>query len=562
MSCNLQRMPRPDATEFEVKISDTAEPIFNSGKGGYHWKPVDELLVKELNVLRPRCKKGTDSGRAANVFSESHTKDFDFYMVFLGPDYSVDSFLKVARDRMKRHALVKTAAAVENHEGQWRVTHIIERSDVDLGKDLIDHFPLVDEVEKVEVQGDITEAPEVNSVDLDDFLTAINGLEPHLDEIQMLPSKFESFCESNGFSIDRSVSSDVLACVLSSQMVLFAGPSGTGKSRIARLLQEFFSPSSVESVIEAKRHWISTEDVLGYYSVLGDTYASTSDTVKLLGIHEHVANWLESEAKDPYCPIILVEEANLSPIEGYFGPAVHGLSGTSNPFIEWHIHSMAGGVEDAGNGLKLPPVLRIGPFPRIFGTINVDATAAAPSRKVVARSAVVLMGSQGSDLDDMKPVLDTFDQGGGVGEPTLSSEPWLIDPAAAIRDLDDDQSKALASQLAETVKSVGAISPSRRQLAKSLMYMAYFIKLADEDPDGVVIQIAAENAILHFVLPVLESDAFGRAIETLSGLGLCASSEDSSKVGGLLQPRVELLRNEMSIDAALLGSADFWLALS
>jgi hypothetical protein len=66
-----------EPTQFELNVSERADAIVAAGKTGYAWNPVDELLKQELDVSSTRCKQANNSGRAANVLTESNDKDVE-----------------------------------------------------------------------------------------------------------------------------------------------------------------------------------------------------------------------------------------------------------------------------------------------------------------------------------------------------------------------------------------------------------------------------------------------------------------------------------------------------
>ena len=275
--------------------------------------------------------------------------------------------------------------------GQWRVRSIVERKGVGLAEQISSSFPAVNppdihyvepspgEMEEGASEG--TAAPEVLTVDPDDFASAMLSYEAELTGLERLPTRFIQFAQKAGVVVDMTTSVDVLASILASQFVLFAGPSGTGKSTLARQLQHFFADEDKAQIFEARRQWGSLEDLVGYYSVLGDQFATTPDTQKILDLHEASVSPLLGEKGTPVSgpPIMLVEEINLSAPEGYLAPVIHGLSGVRTPFLEWHLHSKDSGAEDETALLTLPELAMIGPYPRVLGTINVDANAHAPA---------------------------------------------------------------------------------------------------------------------------------------------------------------------------------------
>ena len=432
----------PEYTQFEKKLHETASPIYEEGRTGYAWQPVDELLAAELDLDGvTRCKRAGGSGRAANVLTESNDKDIALYLIFIGPDYNREAFIDVAIDRTQRFPNVETVAIADRTGTYWRVRSIVERAGIGGAKKIRSSFPAVTDDDIVLVDSDLTDEEEIRSpqppavpaVDPDIFDSAMLDDEAELDELEGLIEDFREFAEENGVIVDATMAADYLAATLSSQLLFFAGPSGTGKSVSARLLQRFFAQGARSQTLEARRQWLSPDDLVGYYSVLADQFATTPDTGKLVEAHEASINPVISGKEIEGPPILLVEEINLSPPEGYLAPVIHGLSGVSTPRLLWDLHSRTAGAVDQSSVIKLPETLRLGPYPRVLGTINVDSTAHAPARKVASRACVLLLEPKVLSENELKllgeAVAVTEPESGAPGPlswatPLQRSAPW------------------------------------------------------------------------------------------------------------------------------------------
>ena len=93
----------------------------------------------------------------------------------------------------------------------------------------------------------------------------------------------------------------------------------------------------------------------------------------------------------------------------------------------WMLHETFVGANAGGSNLNLPSTLLFGPYPRVIGTINVDTTAPAPARKVVARSSVILLKPEALTVGALVNLFgqeqESSDAWHGEGAP------WLGDPA-------------------------------------------------------------------------------------------------------------------------------------
>ncbi len=566
-------MSEPSLTEFESRISVAADLVYASGKTGYNWDAVDQILSKELNLDgMTRCKKANNSGRAANVLTESMDKDIQLYLVFINEPYTVEKFLRAAENRISRFPKVNTVAVLNRTSGSWRVRAIVERGGVGLADEIKDSFPALgdDDIHLVDANPDdemgpaaVAGVPSAPVVAEDEFVSEMTARETRVAGISELPELFLDFAHKRGVVMDMSLATDVLAATLSSQLLMFAGPSGTGKSTVARLLRSFFAAVDRRFEVEAMRQWLTPDDLAGYYSVLGRQYATASGTMAIVGMHEASVAPLIHDGSIQGPPILLVEEMNLSAPEGYLAPVIHGLSGVSEPILRWELHT--GGTEaiDEAAFVSLPQVALIGPFPRVFGTINVDVSAQAPARKVAARSSVVLVDrapTTAAELEELAAATIDTD----AGPTDAPGEKFLGNPLAALEAIPSEEISAIATKLQDFIGGIEGLLISRRDAKRCLAYMAYLRMLCGYEPgvEDATLQIAVENAFAHNVLPTVEVGSFAQVVEGLSGLDLVPAAASRGEVGGLLSPRVDRLLGLAGGGFGLGGTLDFWSALS
>jgi len=362
------------------------------------------------------------------------------------------------------------------------------------------------------------------------------------DKVAKLPVLFKDFLDMRGLVYDPATQVDMLACALGSQFLLFAGPSGTGKSTAAKALAEFFTPQR-QGVIEARPAWTSTEDVVGQYSVYTGTYVAGPHTDEIAGLNG---------VKSP--PTVIVEEANLSPMEAYLGPVITTASKVAFRELCWAMHQQ--------ESITSPPtVVVLGAWPRFYGTVNVDSTAEAPAPKVSGRACVVLL--EPPDVDTA--LLSTAALHAPANLPPGPKEAAEVfgDPlnawntqltGHAQQDLTDALQPVLKALRDSAGRGLNVVSP--RDVQRCVAYMAWHAALANAAVTGGLLEStslaeSAENAVLHFILPGLSSEQFGRVLGALE-----AVVTDR----GLLSRRVARL---LAGGESLFGVApDFWASLS
>ncbi len=564
-------MTEPASSDLEQQISAIADGVIAEGKTGYNWSEVDGLLQEALDPRLPtRCKRANSSGRAANVLTESNDKDVGLYMVFVQSPYTIDQFDGVARNRMSRFELVRAVAVADRSAGTWRVRRYFERQGEgiadSLGDRLTDAFPLLSLPDsRVTVPAFDHEAsppPTASAVSIDpeDFEHRVASMPAPEAPSPELLDEFAAFVAERALNFPMSVLADAVASFLSSQLVFLAGPSGTGKSQLGRCLMDFFSQEAHSHVVEGRRQLLGPEDLAGYFSNISDRFAVGPETLGLVGLHEAAFAPQEPLA----CPILLVEEANLSTIEGYLAPVVHGLSAPSVPIVKWRLHARLAQVEDPELAVEIPPQVYLGPFPRFLATINVDASAHAPARKVVSRGLVLLLEPETPQPNRIAELLSGDPP---VSAPRGAGANHVGDPAATLRSLDAAQIETLLATYLDVAKQVAGtevnVDPSYRDLRRVLQYMSVFVALTQGRGSGGVdlTRLAAENAFMHVSLPALNAADFVATVNSAAKSTALCGAADPEGVGGLLQSRVRSLAR--SIEGSLFAdSVDFWTALS
>lgn len=365
-----------------------------------------------------------------------------------------------------------------------------------------------------------------------------------IDELAPLPKEFSDFLMTRGLVYDPLTQVDMLASVLGSQFLLFAGPSGTGKSTAARVLADFFVPRACSGVIDARPAWTSSEDVAGQFSAFAGSYVEGPGTQTLISLHG-----------SNLTTVLTVEEANLSPMEAYLGPLITAASAVSFEQMRWPLHKAS-----ASASAGVPADILLGAWPRFFGTVNVDSTAEAPAPKVSGRACVVLLEPSEVDVAlsstaaiNAAPGTAATPPGGVVlGDPRSA---WTSYALSGETDMVVDALKPLLAVLeASAGRGLNVVSP--RDVQRCVVFMSWHFQLLEaSQASGLLgfadIATSAENAVMHYVLPGLSAEQFGRAVEPLRA---------TATPGGLLERRLSRLT---SSGESIFGVApDFWASLS
>ena len=166
-------------------------------------------------------------------------------------------------------------------------------------------------------------------------------------------------------------------------LTVFSGEPGTGKTSICNIVAHILGTSQVSSLVQngegvelsryvpisIERGWTSKRDFIGYYNPLSQAFEQANkhlyDGLRLLDAEGE-------QSKYPY--IVLLDEANLSPIEYYWADFMN-ICDSDSRF----------GKITLGNDiqLKIPPTLRF------MATINNDDTTERLSPRLIDRATLI-----------------------------------------------------------------------------------------------------------------------------------------------------------------------------
>lgn len=545
----------PSPTDFEKGLSTIVAEKIAAGGTGYRWKAADEYLDAlqlPTSPRRPtptRWKRTHVGGRRYNVLQESANSQRAtvFFIVVHGGETIEALKPIVLRDLRGQPDLAGAVAMVSEGSDGWRVRAIVSQHDDAALGILRAAFPAASQNVSVLESGSLMGPVRDHTTD---------------DRLTRCLFDFIAFSDKRGLRLDTSTSIDLLAATLASQFLLFSGPSGTGKSMSARVLADFFSPKFAQGLIEGRRQWIGPEDVVGYYSSINSAFLETQFTgeVRRLSQFSDVDVAELNHAPAGTTPFLLIEEANLSPMEGYLSPLFHGLSRPSAGEVRWSLSGAAAPSDsDVNNDLRL------GPFLRVLGTINVDATAPSPARKVTSRAAVMLI--EPVPMPPFGELLETLSKANADWqdeEPLGASV--IQDPMAILSVAAEDRKNSCIGVLADSLERLSPLRAARRDIDRCVLYMLWFEGLASSfaaEAGGAeaLRGLAAENALLHYILPGLPPAGFRQALRSLESSG-SLRSPGAPCLAGLLQPRVERLQATLDGAQGFEGAMDFWNALS
>jgi hypothetical protein len=236
------------------------------------------------------------------------------------------------------------------------------------------------------------------------------------------------YCRSQGFPFEPDLIARYLAAALTKPLVILAGVSGTGKSKLAELVAEFYSadrgPSSAApstpapgnsfvfvpargapnldrfALVAVRPDWIDNQSILGFVNPITNQYESTQALDLVLRAHTALDAAPDKAAAPRF--FMLLDEMNLARVEHYFSDwlaCTESRRYLPNGIVSQQpvpLHRMGetlktvlqrsdGSTED----MEVPPSLPLPTNLIVTGTVNVDETTYGFSPKVLDRAMVL-----------------------------------------------------------------------------------------------------------------------------------------------------------------------------
>lgn len=197
-----------------------------------------------------------------------------------------------------------------------------------------------------------------------------------------------SFIESAHRTVSANDVANYLICISQGFITTFAGEPGTGKTSLCNILAKALglvvdTPQKRFVDISVERGWTSHKDFIGYYNPLTKTMEKSNMEVFNAFARMNSECGCDQSKIAPF--VILLDEANLSPIEHYWAAFLRNCDFTS---VSNRTISLGG-----NNNFKLPEHLRF------LATVNFDHTTEDLSPRFLDRSWVIMLEPSGIDDD-------------------------------------------------------------------------------------------------------------------------------------------------------------------
>lgn len=161
--------------------------------------------------------------------------------------------------------------------------------------------------------------------------------------------------------------------------VILTGLSGSGKTKLAEAFSMWITENKNQyCMISVGADWTNHEPLLGFPNALEKENYIKPDCGSL--------DLILRASADPDRPYFLIlDEMNMSHVERYFADFLSAMESTDSDIA---LHA---GTEEwnAGDGLKVPPSIKLPKNLFIIGTVNIDETTYMFSPKVLDRANVI-----------------------------------------------------------------------------------------------------------------------------------------------------------------------------
>lgn len=335
--------------------------------------------------------------------------------------------------------------------------------------------------------------------------------------------------------------------------LLFAGISGTGKSRIVKQLAYKSCPDHAElrkdttspgnyCLIEVKPNWHDSTELLGYRSQIGSKHYVLTPFIKFL-----VNAMLHSDTPFFAC----LDEMNLAPVEQYFAEFLSVLESrkkkdghiTSEALIkadvfkefEHQLRNELFGLESStsdeyGTHATSDPTLHYGKENEVYetlktdglripenliviGTVNMDETTHQFSRKVIDRAMTIEMNI----ADGEAPFTSFFDdyEELAYADNPLGKDlflPKFVSASEALAAMTEEDSQFLKDELPSKLAALNhALNGTPFKVAYRVQneLILYFAALRADSPDVEKVKLlvtAIDSILMMKVLPRIEGD--------------------------------------------------------
>jgi hypothetical protein len=296
---------------------------------------------------------------------------------------------------------------------------------------------------------------------------------------------------ARGRDMDDWEIANILISTQQSFTTFFAGLPGVGKTSLCRLIADVQGIRSRLQEVSVARGWTSQKDLIGFFNPLTSRFQPSST-----GIYSFLSALAKEKEQNAAMAYILLDEANLSPIEHYWSAFMGMTDGEGERSL------MLG-----QDRIQIPETLRF------LATINYDGTTEPLSPRVVDRAPIIVLSP--------RDIATVSSHNSSEAEPhlPLSAEQMkeLFGNAKGNPPLEDAEASVLnkikRTLLDPDVTRGKPISISPRKELAIRQYCAKARGIMNAENDFLALDIA----VLQHILPLIRGSGakFAKRLDTL-----------------------------------------------
>lgn len=347
------------------------------------------------------------------------------------------------------------------------------------------------------------------------------------------------YCRSRGFPFEPDLIARYIAALLTKPFVILAGVSGTGKSKLAELVAEFYSATATGgtgavgtpapgssyvftsakgkpdptrfALVAVRPDWIDNQSILGFVNPITEKYESTQALDLILRARE--AFKAAPKKNDAPRYFLLLDEMNLARVEHYFSDWLSCAESrrlqTDGSIMQQPVplHRSASPMEARvanpdGSFLNVPvpAALELPTNLVVTGTVNVDETTYGFSPKVLDRAMVIEFDTV--DLEGLRTGTIGSGQAGYRFPKSLIA--FQLATAEDYKHLPDTAHRHLSA--VNAILTDARLHLGYRAANEIALFMRVYHSILPEDAADVDWVRALDAAVLQKVLPRLSGN--------------------------------------------------------
>jgi hypothetical protein len=356
---------------------------------------------------------------------------------------------------------------------------------------------------------------------------------------QVASENVVEYCRRQGFPFDPDLLARYLASLQAKPFVILAGVSGTGKSKLAELVAEFYtrgqtaqatvSPPSIPAfgsqyvyatpqqpapdrtrfaLVPVRPDWIDGQSIIGFVNPITESYESTQALDLILRAHRALSAIVDKAQAERY--FLLLDEMNLARVEHYFSDwlacAESRRARPDGSIIQQPVplhrakapmHTTLQRPDGSTETLDVPASLELPINLVITGTVNVDETTYGLSPKVLDRAMVL-------EFDDVD--LERLRTANQPAPANAYRFPAMLKPYSLPSAADYEHLPQATHELLKTLN--GILEEARlhfgyRAANELALFMSIYNEILPPDPQDVAWLRALDIGVLQKVLPRL-----------------------------------------------------------